>query len=145
MSVVFFTDRDLGLQFPAILRDAGLSVERHTDHFSADCEDHVWLRDVAVRGWVALTHDARIRYKSNELSAVVRHKATLLVIVGKTPFADLARHFVATLPLVLKFLHQHRPPVIGKVYRPSPAELARRARATGRVELWYPKPKPSGA
>jgi len=31
LSVVFFTDRDLGLQFPAILRDAGIHVERHAD------------------------------------------------------------------------------------------------------------------
>ncbi len=69
MNVVFFTDRDLGLQFPGILRDAGLAVERHTDHFAHDCEDNEWLREVAARGWVALTHDARIRYKPNELAA----------------------------------------------------------------------------
>lgn len=31
MSVVFFTDRDLGLRFPAILAGAGLAVERHAD------------------------------------------------------------------------------------------------------------------
>ena len=29
LSVVFFTDRDLGKQFPDILRAAGLNVERH--------------------------------------------------------------------------------------------------------------------
>jgi hypothetical protein len=46
LSVVFFTDRDLGLQFPAVLRDAGLSVERHVDHFPPDCPDETWLREV---------------------------------------------------------------------------------------------------
>lgn len=65
MSVVFFTDRDLGLQFPAILRDAGLRVERHADHFAPDCPDDEWLRDVASHGWIAITHDRRIRYKPN--------------------------------------------------------------------------------
>lgn len=141
MNVVFFTDRDLGLQFPGILRDAALSVERHSDHFPADCEDDVWLREVAARGWVALTHDARIRYKPNELAAIVEYRATLLVIVGQAPFAVLARHFVNTLPRVLAFLAAHHPPVIGKVYRPAPAELKRNANAAGRVELWYPKPR----
>ena len=58
MNVVFFTDRDLGLQFPAVLLDAGLFVERHRDHFVHDCEDVVWLREVAAHGWVMLTHDA---------------------------------------------------------------------------------------
>lgn len=30
---VFFTDRDLGKKFPTILREGGLTVERHADHF----------------------------------------------------------------------------------------------------------------
>ena len=31
MRRVYFTDRDLGKQFPARLRDAGLAVERHAE------------------------------------------------------------------------------------------------------------------
>ncbi len=139
MNVVFFTDRDLGLQFPGILRDAGLSVERHSDHFAHDCADDVWLAEVAARGWVALTHDARIRYKPNELAAIVQHKATLLVVVGHAPYAELARNFVNTLPRILTFIEGSRSPVIGKVYRPAPGELARNLAASGTVELWYPK------
>jgi hypothetical protein len=139
LSVVFFTDRDLGLRFPAILRDAGLRVERHSDHFPPDCPDDVWLPDVASREWVAVTHDGRIRYKPNELAAVVQHNVTLLVVIGDAPYPDLARSFVATLPRVLAFLADHCPPVIGKVYRASPSERARNTNATGHVELWYPK------
>jgi hypothetical protein len=40
LSVVFFTDRDLGTQFPAILSAAGLRVEKHADHFLAFLADH---------------------------------------------------------------------------------------------------------
>lgn len=141
MSVVFFTDRDLGLQFPAILRAAGLRVERHADHFAHDCEDEEWLRGAASREWVAITHDRRIRYKPNELAAIVEHELALLVVIGKAPYADLARSFVASLDRVAAFLGAHRPPLIGKVYRPSPAELASKPDASGRVELWYPRPK----
>jgi hypothetical protein len=39
VSVVYFTDRDLGLQFPKILEDAGLAVERHRDHFAPAASD----------------------------------------------------------------------------------------------------------
>jgi hypothetical protein len=139
LSVVFFTDRDLGLQFPAILRDTGLQVERHADHFPPGCPDDVWLKEAASRGWVALTHDRRIRYKPNELAAVIGHRVSLLVIVGQAPHADLAKSFVATLDRVLAFIADHPPPVIGKVYRPSPSEVSKNPNAPGRVELWYPK------
>ena len=139
MSVVFFTDRDLGLQFPTILREAGFRVERHADHFPPDCPDIRWLGEVARRDWIALTHDRRIRYKPNELAAIVQHKVSLLVIIGDAPYATLARAFVSTRDRILEFVAAHQPPVIGKVYRPSPADLAQNPNASGRVELWYPK------
>jgi len=139
LSVVFFTDRDLGLQFPSILRDAGLRVERHGDHFAPDSTDETWLSHISARGWVGITHDKRIRYKPNELAAIVRHRVSLLVVVGHAPYAELARAFVATAPKILRFVAEHEPPFIGKVHRASPAELAKNAHASGRVELWYPR------
>jgi hypothetical protein len=138
LTFAFFTDRDLGKRFPEILRSSGLTVERHGDHFAPDTPDEVWLQAVGKRGWIALTHDRRIRYKPNERDAVMRHGVALLVIVGAAAFPDLARAFVATLPRVEHFLNRHTPPFIAKVYRPSPAETARHGAAPGRVELWYP-------
>lgn len=78
MSRVFFTDRDLGKRFPEILAGAGIRVERHADHFAHDCPDETWREEVSQRRWVAVTHDGRIRYKPNELAAVVRHKVALI-------------------------------------------------------------------
>lgn len=138
MSFVYFTDRDLSKRFPEILKAAGLTVERHAGHFAPDAADEVWLQAVGQRGWIALTRDRRIRYKPNERDAVLRHGVALLVIVGAAPFPDLARSFVTSLPVIERFLRGHRPPFIAKVYRPSPAEAARRSTAPGRVELWYP-------
>lgn len=137
MSRVFFTDRDLGTRFPEILRSAGLSVERHTDHFPPAARDEEWLAVVGAEGWVALTHDRRIRYKPNELAAVIRNRVSLLVIVGHAPYPDLATAFVTTLPRIESFLTRNEPPLIGKVYRPSPADLKRHPSAAGRVDLWY--------
>ena len=54
MTLVFFTDRDLGTAFPEILKRAGLAVERHRDHFSADCPDEDWLAGVGGREWVVM-------------------------------------------------------------------------------------------
>jgi hypothetical protein len=136
--LVFFTDRDLGIQFPEILAAAGLTVRRHRDLFPPDCPDDAWLAAVAKEGWIAVSHDTRIRYKPNELAAVVRHDARLLVVIGKAPYPQLARHFVATAPRIAAFVAAHQAPWIAKVYRPPSAELASDSLAPGSVSLWYP-------
>lgn len=137
--LVFFTDRDLGKQFPDILREAGLTVERHADHFAPDCPDPEWLRVVGRRRWVAITHDRNIRYKPNELQAVIEHRVLLLVVIGHAPFRELAEAFAATSARILRFVAEHPPPCIAKVYRPSPAEIATDPATPGRIEQWYPK------
>ena len=137
--MIYFTDRDLGKRFPAILATAGLAVERHHDHFAPDCPDEEWLETVGRHGWVAVTHDRRIRYKPNELAAVMRHGAALLVVVGDAPYPLLAKHFVATAPKITAFLAAHKPPFIAKVYRPTSAEIAVNTDAPGSIVLWYPK------
>ena len=139
MSLVFFTDRDLGNVFPDILAEGGLRVERHRDHFSPDCADEEWLRTVGERDWIAVTHDTRIRYKPNELAAVIRHRVVLLVVIGKVQHAELARNFVNTAPKIEAFLDRHKPPLIAKVHRPLATDLTRNPGATGTVSLWYPK------
>jgi hypothetical protein len=138
LSFVFFTDRDLGKQFPAILTAAGLSVERHIDHFDDRTPDPEWLEAISKRGWIAVTHDANIRYRPNELEAVRRHSVALLVVVGKAPYADLAQSFVRTRLKIESFLQERQPPYIAKIYRPTPSEAAQGALA-GRVELWWPR------
>jgi hypothetical protein len=59
---VFFTDRDLGRQFPAALRQAGLQIEQHDNYFGPDTLDEEWIGEIGRRGWVAVTRDARIRF-----------------------------------------------------------------------------------
>jgi len=90
-----------------ILKSGGLTVERHADHFAHDTADEVWLAEIGKGGWIALTHDRRIRYKPNEREAVMRHGLALLVIVGNAPFPDLAHALVATIPRVEQFLASH--------------------------------------
>lgn len=138
MKAVFFTDRDLGLRFPAILAEAGLKVRKHQDHFAPDCPDEVWLKEIGKKRWVAVTHDKRIRYKPNELAALMRHRVRLLVVVGKGKYPELAESFVRTGPRIESFLARHTAPFIAKVYRASPADILRNPDAPGRIEHSYP-------
>ena len=97
------------------------------------------MERVGAEGWVAVTHDRRIRYKPNERDAVSRYRVGLLVVIGNAPFGMLAANFVATQAKIDTFIEDREQPFIAKVYRPSPAELARNPAASGRVELWYPR------
>jgi hypothetical protein len=139
LSLVYFTDRDLGTRFGEILRDGGLTVEQHRDHFPPDSADETWLAEVGALGWIALTHNSRIRYTPNELDAVIRHRVRLIVIVGKAPLADLARSFLVTRARIEKLLAQSPGPLIAKVYRATPAELRANPSAAGTIGRWYPK------
>jgi len=138
VSHVFFTDRDLGKRFPEILSAAGLKIERHADHFAADCPDEEWLKDIGQRGWIAITHDGRIRYKPNELAAVIQNRVALLVVIGHAPYPQLAQSFVATQSRIHTFLDLHQPPFIAKVYRPAAGDVAINPSAPGHISLWYP-------
>lgn len=139
MSRICFTDRDLGKQFPRLLTEAGLSVERHGDLFEPAGSDEEWLEHCGRLQRVAVTHNSRIRYVPNELAALIKFRVSLLVLVGKAPTADLALNFVRTRLAIEAMLDSVQPPAIVKVYRPSPADTARALQATGRVELWFPR------
>lgn len=138
MSPVYFTDRDLGKKFPEILRAAGITVERHADHFAPTTRDEEWLAKVGERGWVALTHDQQIRYKPNERAAVIENGVVLLVLVGHTTTIELADDFVRSRSLIERFVARSTAPYIAKLHRPSPAELRKNVLARGRIEHWYP-------
>lgn len=139
MSRVYFTDRDLGKQFPRILAEAGIVVELHGDLFPPEGSDEEWLEHCGTKGRIAVSHNSRIRYVPNELEAVKRFKVPLLILVGRATTAELTHNFVRTLLRIEAFLEGRSPPFIGKVYRATPAELAKSAAAPGRVELWFPK------
>jgi hypothetical protein len=57
VSRIFFTDRDLGKQFPAILSSAGLEVERHADLFAPDGSDEQWLEYCGKKQRIAISHN----------------------------------------------------------------------------------------
>ena len=135
---VFFTDRDLGKQFPEILLNAGIHVERHCDHFADDAKDEDWLREISKRGWLVLTHDQRMRYRPNEIAAIREFKIGLFVIIGKAPFAELARNFVNTLPQIVKFVDEHPRPFVAKVYRSNPKKSQKKMQPPGQIKKWLP-------
>lgn len=139
MSFTFFTDRNLGKQFPGILREAGFVVERHGDHFRDDVPDEEWIAEVARRDWVGITHDRAIRRRPNEKAAVLEACLRLIVVVGKRPFPEIATHFARARMPIERFISRNAGPWIAGFYVPSPRDLLQRRDPAGRIEKWLPK------
>ena len=78
----FFCDRNLGKRVPAALADRGWNVERHDDHFGQDTADDVILREVALRGWVFLTQDKKIRTRGPERRILLDHGVRTISIAS---------------------------------------------------------------
>ena len=65
----YFLDRSLGrIKLATALRQAGLNIEVHDDHFKQDAADEEWLAAVGKEGWVVFTKDQKIRYHPRELA-----------------------------------------------------------------------------
>lgn len=126
MSTVLFIDRSIGARIvPEALRAAGAQVEVHDDHFAQTTPDQEWLEEVTQRGWIVLTQDKRIRYRTLERMAVTQAGARLFVIVGGNLRAmEVARVLCTALPALQRVADAEAAPFIAKVYR------------SGRVELW---------
>lgn len=133
---VLFCDRDLGKLFPTLLRDAGLVVETHADHFSDNESDDRWLAEVGRRGWYALTHNERIRYTPNERDAVMEAGVGLFVLVGATTTRNLAENFVNTWPSIQRFIADNAVPFIAKVYRSRDQRSSVGPPPAGHVGIW---------
>ena len=122
MTRVYFTDRDLGKQFPRILAEAAISVERHADLFLPDGSDEQWLEYCGTHDRVAITHNSRIRYVPNELAAVKRFGADCWSSSDKVRARNwpgiLCRRCLASKRCSTSANRRS----ILKVYRPTPAE-----------------------
>jgi PIN like domain len=131
---VFFVDRDLGHRFPELLRAEGLQVEIHDHHYPNEEKppDHVWLRMTAERGWIAVSHDAKIRHTSRSREAIAHSGARLIVVKGHARTVELAENFLRTYPAIRRFIAQRHSPWIAKLYR-HPHDSAQ----PGRIESWY--------
>ena len=120
LDLTFFTDRDLGKAFPRILREGGLRVETYADHFSRnDIPDNQWLRVVASRGWIAVSHDNNIRSDAEAVRTLMENRGRLFIVRGKLSFPLLARVFLEAERSIVRLVQEQREAFIANVRRVS--------------------------
>lgn len=125
----FFVDISLGKnQVAEALRDAGACVEIHADHFALDEKDAVWLSEVAQRGWIILTKDQRIAYRTLEQVAIAQSNARVFALSSGNISGDqIGEAFGKALKTIERLARSYPSPFIAKVYK------------SGRVEVWKDK------
>ena len=80
-ALTFFIDRSLGKNIiSGRLRSEGVNVEVHDEHFAMNAPDEEWISSVARSGWVTVTKDRNIRYRTHELSSIRENAARVIVI-----------------------------------------------------------------
>lgn len=116
---IFFIDRCLGKHpIQEFLRDMGVRVEIHDDHFPQNTLDQDWLPIIGERGWIILTKDARIARNTLERQAVARANLRMFTLASKNLSGEeTASAFREALPLMLKFIAENPAPFIAKVYK----------------------------
>jgi hypothetical protein len=102
----------------AVFSNAGVKVERHLDHFARGTPDEEWLPLVGANGWALLTTDRRIRYRTNEKQAVIRHNVRMFYFSKN----DLSGEQMATalekaLPEIQKLCSKQPPPFFAAITR----------------------------
>jgi hypothetical protein len=117
--LTFFTDRDLGKQFPHLLRENGVAVESYFDHYeSSTIPDHEWIEYTASAGLVALSRDNRIRKDPVAIRAVMENGSRLFIVRGALLAPARAAMVIEALDAVKRVLEQQFPhPFIANIRR----------------------------
>jgi hypothetical protein len=109
-------DYSLGKHVAEVLREAGLKVEFHTDHFAEDAEDTVWIPEVGSRGWVVLTKDKAIRRHPEERDAVMEANVGMFILPsGNLTGQEMADMYHDNRLDMARFLRHHPPPFLASV------------------------------
>lgn len=101
---------------PRLLREVGLSIEIHKDHFKDDEEDKIWLKAVGERGWVILSKDNNILRRDVERQAIIDASASAFFLrkAGLTA-AEMAAVFTKAIPAIEKALRAAKGPVVAVI------------------------------
>lgn len=93
------------------LQAANIPFVAHHQRFAPDAPDEDWLCAANSEGWLIVTRDQRIRYRANELRAVIDAELHMFVFSqGGLSAAETATILCATYPRMCALAAQHRPP-----------------------------------
>jgi PIN like domain len=123
---VFFVDRSSGrYKLSSGLRNLGLMVETHDDHFPQNVADVEWISVCSERDWVIISSDKAIKKNVLERQAIMSSSAAAFFFTSASITSDTQlTAFESALSKVTHLLLNQKRPFIARI---SP---------DGSVELW---------
>jgi PIN like domain len=123
----FFIDRCLiNKQLVTALRQSGITVEIHDDHFAPNTADVDWLPQVGECGWVVLTKDGNIARRTLEKIAVTRANVKLFILANEQLASnEMIKILIKAIVPMQNFVQKYPAPFIAKIYRDSRLEMWR--------------------
>ena len=107
-----------------MLTTAGIRVERHLDHFARGTPDEDWLPLIGINGWALLTTDKRIRYRTNEKEAVIKHNVRMFYFSKNDLSGEqMAIALETALPKMKKICSKQQPPFFAAITRTGEVHL----------------------
>ena len=116
----FFTDRDLGKQFPKILRQADIEVRAYFEEFPTDdaVEDPQWILRATELGLIGITNDWNLRKERDAQRMIVLCSARIFIMRTRDlTHPQSAEIFVQARVKVERLLRKHDGPFIARVWR----------------------------
>ena len=117
---VFFIEYSLGgKRLAETLRDLGVTVEVHTDHFPGNAKDTDWLTEAGRRGWAVITRDERIRYRTLEREALINAGVGAFVLAGggKMSIGEMGRTLTKALDAMITLWARQPRPFVARLGR----------------------------
>jgi hypothetical protein len=125
-SLVIFLDENHcnNKKILAVLANAAVRVERHLDHFARGTPDEEWLPIVGSNGWALLTTDKRIRYRTNERHAVIKHNVRMFYF-SKNDLSgqQMASALEKALPEIRRICVRQAPPFFAAITKAGEVHL----------------------
>jgi predicted nuclease of predicted toxin-antitoxin system len=123
--VTFFVDRSSGKQLAEGLKEIGLNVEKHDDHFEQNTLDVIWLEECGSRNWVVISSDKAIKKNVLEKQALMKNNLAAFFFTS----ANLSSE--KSVEIVKKGLSQ-----IAKLILNAQRPFIARLDKEGNVEIW---------
>jgi hypothetical protein len=118
----FFVDRSSGrYELSDGLRELGLNVERHDDHFAPETIDPDWIEVCAENEWIIISSDLNI--KRNVLERLAKLGAFFFTSAQITS-GEQIKLFAKAIPKIARMLVTQPRPFIARITK------------QGEVELW---------
>lgn len=121
----FFLDRSSGKgSLVEGLKQLGLNIEAHDDHFPQNTPDYEWIGKCGEMNWIIISSDKRIKKNPIEREASIRAGvATFFFTSGKITNQQKIDFFTAAFKQVARIVINEMRPFIARINRDGTAKI----------------------